>query len=384
MIRPATLAVLAALTCLLAGNAEAQAPSPYQAIVDAAVANSGFNGVALVGQRAQAWMVDARGTADAAGRRPMQPDTLFEVGSVSKWVAAIVVLHLVDRGTLDLDAPILRYLPDYRHDTGAQLTLRQLLRHASGVPNGVNAARQADPAMRAVELDQMEAVRRYASGDLAFAPGTQWDYAHANWIIVKAIVERATGKDYARLVDEILVRPLRLRHSGLVKEARARPPGMAASYATLVPTPVPKESLMPRYMAMAGGYYASAPDLLALMDGALGGDAILSAASRRALTTVTMPAQHYALGGRTRVATIAGCARETAWQDGSNAGYRVLARRVLADGHSVVIMTNASFDYQALDALGTALLDASYPAPRTGQPCPPPADPPRVPERAMP
>lgn len=52
--------------------------------------------------------------------------------------------------------------------------------------------------------------------------------------------------------------------------------------------------------------------------------------------------------------------REAAWEDGSNAGFRVLARRVLADGHSVIIMTNASFDYAALGALGDALMEATY------------------------
>lgn len=346
------------------GRAANAPPTSYQAIVDAAVAQSGFNGVALVGQGARVVMVDARGVADASRHAPLTRDTIHEVGSISKWVAAIVVLHLVDRGVLDLDAPVARYLPDYRADNGARLTLRYLMSHASGVANGVNAARQANPAIRAIELDQMDAVRRYASGDLAFAPGTQWDYSHANWLIVKAVVERTTGKDYARLVDDILVRPLGLRHSGIIAGASTRPPGMAASYATLVPEPVIKESLMPRYMAMAGGYYASAPDLLALMDGVLGGDRILKPASRTALTTVIMPDQHYALGGRTRMAMIAGRMREAAWQDGSNAGFRVLARRVLADGHSVVVMTNASFDYKALDALGTALLDASYGPPQ--------------------
>jgi D-alanyl-D-alanine carboxypeptidase len=363
---PKRLAILSVLLCPLLGpllyplhsHAADPPPSPYRAIVDTAVAQSGFNGVVLVGQGPRVVMAEARGVADAATRTPATPDTIYEVGSISKWVAAIVVLHLADRGVLDIDAPIARYLPDYRADNGMRLTLRYLMSHSSGVPNGVNAARQADPAMRAIELDQMDAVRRYASGDLAFAPGAQWDYSHANWLIVKAVVERVTGKDYARLVDDILVRPLGLRHSGII--AGARPAGMAVSYAALVPQPVAKESLMPRYMAMAGGYYASAPDLLALMDGVLGGDRILKPASRAALTTVIMPDQHYALGGRTRVAMIAGRHRAASWQDGSNAGFRVLARRVLADGHSVIVMTNASFDYKALDALGTALLDASY------------------------
>jgi len=348
--------LLLALSC----SRLAIAQDNYQAIIDRAVAADGFNGVALVGVGAKVVALQARGVADAEARVAMAPDSLFEVGSISKRVAAIVVLRLVDQGTLDLDAPITRYLPDYRADSGAKLTLRTLMSHSSGVPNDINAARQRDPAIRGVELDPMEAVRRYASGDLAFEPGTAWDYSHSNWILVKAVVERATGRDYARLVDDLLVRPLGLKHSGVLPGAAIKPAHLAASYAALAPAPVVKESLMPRYMAMAGGFYTSAGDLLQLMDAVFGSDRVLQPASRRALTTVSMPRQHYALGGRTRTVLIAGREREAVWDDGSNAGYRTVARRVAEDGHTVIVMTNASFDHQALGRLADALMEASY------------------------
>ncbi len=351
-------ALYGAIAGLVAFASPASAQS-YHDIADRVAEADGFNGVVLVGTGNRLDAVEGFGTAGAAFGVPMLANTRFELGSMSKWFAAIVVLKLVDQGKLDLDAPISRYLPDYRADTGAKLTLRRLMSHSSGLPNDVLKARQADPSIRGVELEQMEAVRRYANGTLAFEPGTEWDYSHSNWLVVKAVAERVSGQPYAALVDRVLVKPLKLKDTGVFHGDSSRVRGMAAGYAALTPQPQPKPNPVPDFMAMAGGFYASAPDLLKLMDAVLDGE-MLSADSRKMLMTVLMPDQHYALGGRVRTETIGGTEREAAWEDGSNGGFRMLARRVLADGHTVIVLSNASFDYQKLGDLGTALLDRTY------------------------
>jgi CubicO group peptidase (beta-lactamase class C family) len=334
------------------------AAQSYHDIADEHLRTGQFNGVVLVGTGSRIEAVEGFGSADAEHGVPMMPETRFETGSVSKWIASILILKLIDQHKLELDAPVSAYLPEYRADTGDKLTLRHLMSHSSGLPNQLLDARK-DPAVRGIELDQMEAVRRYASGDLAFAPGTAWDYSHSNWVLAKAIVERVTGRSYATLVERLLVRPLRLKGSGVYRGDSSRVQGMAAGYERLVPQPERRPNPVPDFMAMAGGFYTTAPDLLRIMDAVLDGD-FLRPASRRALTTTIMPDQHYALGGRVRVERIGGQDREAAWEDGSNGGFRMLARRVLADGHTVIVFTNAKFDYAQLGALGTELLDRSY------------------------
>ncbi|WNG22221.1 beta-lactamase family protein [Cystobacter fuscus] len=346
-----------AATLALGTRAEAE---DYREITRRFATEHGFNGVVLVGRGRHVEDVQTFGLADAEAHVPVTPRTRFEVGSISKWVASIVVLKLVDQGKLSLDAPITTYLPDYRADTGAQLTLRRLMSHSSGVPNQIIAAHKADPSIGRVELEQMEAVRRYASGDLAFQPGEAWDYSHSNWIIVKALVERVSGKSYAVLVRDFLTRPLGLKHSGIHSGDLSKVPDMARGYARLTPTPERKVSPTPDFMAMAGGYSTTAEDLLKLMDGVLDGK-VLTPASREALMTVLVPEQHYALGGRTRLEKIAGAERRVAWESGSTGGFRVLARRVLADGHTVIVMSNTSFDQAKLGELGDTLLPATYP-----------------------
>jgi CubicO group peptidase (beta-lactamase class C family) len=331
-------------------------PSSYEAVL---AAHPDFNGTIVVGRGSSILFSKAVGVADPQSQAPMALGTRFEAGSVSKWVASIAVMKMVDQGILRLDEPIRQYLPDYRADNGAKLTLRHLMSHSSGVPNDLIAARKADPLVARTELGQMEAVQRYASGDLRFAPGGAWDYSHSNWLIVKAIVERMGERPYRDVVAAWLVEPLGLRDSGLFSGESSAVPGMALAYSGPASAWQRKVNAVPDYMAMAGGFYSSAPDMLRLMDGVLNGS-ILSPASRTTLMKVQMPGQRYALGGRTQVEKIAGQLREAAWEDGSNGGFRLVARRVLADGITVVVFNNSSFDHQKLGTLASGLMDAAY------------------------
>lgn len=318
-----------------------------------------FHGVVVAGLGSKILYAQAIGQADPQAGAPLTTSTRFESGSVSKWIASIVVMKMVDLGLLKLDEPITRYLPAYRADTGAQLTLRHLLSHSSGVPNDVSAARKADRQVAYTELEQMDAVKRYASGDLAFKPGTDWDYSHSNWLIVKAVVEQSSGKSYADCLQQWVLAPLGLTESGLFSGESSAVPGMAVAYSAPNPPFERKVNAIPGYMAMAGGFYASAPDMLRLMDGVLGGQ-ILSPAARQVLMRVQMPKQRYALGGRTQVELIAGQMREAAWEDGSNGGFRLVARRVLADGQSVIVMNHTSYPHQKVGHVASALMEVSY------------------------
>jgi len=318
-----------------------------------------FNGTVVVGRGSTILFSRAAGLADPQSKARLELGTRFEAGSVSKWIASIIVMKLVDQGILRLDEPIKQYLPDYRADNGARLTLRHLMCHSSGVPNELIAARKADPAVARTELGQMEAVHRYASADLRFAPGSEWDYSHSNWLIVKAVVERMSGQSYRDCVADWLTQPLDLRDSGLFRGESSAVPGMALAYSGPPAAWQRKVNAVPDYMAMAGGFYSSALDMLRLMDGVLSGS-VLTPASRAMLMKVQMPGQRYALGGRTQVEVIAGEAREAAWEDGSNGGFRLVARRVLADGVTVIVFNNSSFDHQKLGTLASGLMEVAY------------------------
>lgn len=338
---------------MMAGPAVAEC-SRCDEIVAAAEAK-GFSGIVLVGRDGSIDFMHTSGLARSAPDLPNQMNTRFPTGSLAKWVASIVVMKLVERGQLALDAPIADYLPDYPHDAARRVTLRMLLSHSSGIPNDVDAAIKNDPATRALDLDDAEAIRRFASSPLAFEPGTQWDYSHANWIVLKGIVERVTARSYASLVRAFIVEPLGLQGSGTFSGMTRDVPGMASGFRDDAPFDRPQ----PSFFLMAGGYYTTAPDLLAVFDGLFSGK-LLSPEGVRILMTVVRPPQSYALGGRTKVLDVAGTARAVAWEYGSDGAYRVLGWRVIADGHTVILMNNTSYDHEAIGDMAGRLLDASY------------------------
>jgi len=315
-----------------------------------------FQGVVLAGIKDKLVYVEAFGIANFEGKVPMTASTRFEGGSISKWIASVVVLHQVDRGRLLLDAPISTYLPEFRRDNGSRLTLAHLMTHRSGVPNDIVAALRRDPALAEQELSQDEAVRQYASGDLQAQVGTTWDYSHSNWLLVKDVLEHAAGKPYEQLARELLWDPLRLRNSGIYHGLSIAIPGMAQSYRHVADgLPPLYPSVMPSFFTMAGGFYTTAPDLLHLMHAVVQGN-VLSGKARALLFTTRVPETHYALGGRIRQRTLRGRQEEVVWEDGSNKGFRMLAVRVRRTGETVIIANNTSCNEQAMSDLADDIL----------------------------
>ncbi len=332
-------------------------PSAVTRLVDDFVARQAFSGVVLVARGDSVVALRASGDADAERGVRTTIDTRYELGSIAKWIASVVVLKLAEQGKVALDAPITTYLPEYRRDTGARLTLHHLLTHTSGIPNDVVAALRADSTLARASLPAADAVRRYASGDLQFAPGARFDYAHANWLVVRAIVERVTGRPYADVVQATLWTPLGLAHAGTFAGDFAQVTGAARGYAALAPAPRRRVVFMPDFMAASGGSYASARDLLALLHAVYGG-AVLSPASLAALNRVHVPGEDYAYGSRVRMRTPDGRATRVAWHAGSNGAFKTLAARTLDDGWTVIVLGNASPDQGAMAALADDVLRA--------------------------
>lgn len=348
---------IASLLLLLSGSAAATCGS-CQVVADKAAAG-GFDGVVLVSDGQGTVFRAAYGKARVAPDVALDTATAFPTGSFSKWVTSIVVMRLVEQGILSLDQPVSHYLPDYPKASGDKVTLLHLLTHSSGIPNDIDKAIKSDPATRDLTLNTATAIHRFASSPLAFEPGTQWDYSHSNWIVLKGVIERATGRSYDDLVRSFLTEPLALRHSGVFSGMPGDIPGMATGFKGAPSTTSRLDKKLPPFMTLAGGYYTSADDMLSLLDALFSGR-ILKAESVRTLMRVVRPQQSYALGGRTKVLEVAGKPRTVAWEYGSDGAYRVLAWRVIDDGHTVVLMNHTSYDHMKIGDLATALLGASY------------------------
>ncbi len=321
--------------------------------VDAFLKTQPFQGVVLIGKAGRPVYSRTVGFAEIETRRPAALDTPYVIASISKWLTSTAVLKLVEAGKLDLDASISTYLPDYRADTGAKIKLRHLLANVSGVPNGFSAWTKAnpDPDLFRKTFTTLEAVKLWCSGDLAFEPGSQFDYALTNWVIVTAIVEAVTGKSYADAMSEIVMRPL-----GLVRTSPVDPPGVAVSYRTLEPLVRQSNERFP-FFAASGGYCSTAGDLLRAAHAIFDGQ-VLTPARKKDLLTVAWPDQDYALGGRVKTLFADGMPRVFAWETGRAAGYRSVLGHRFDDQTTVVLLNNTSITQKAMDEFAYALFGA--------------------------
>lgn len=144
----------------------------------------------------------AAGTAELRGKQAVTPDTLFQIGSVTKVFTATLVLQLVDRGLVDLDEPVGTYLPEAAANPAfAEVTVRHLLSHCNGIDGDLFADVGSGP----------DAVARLAETLFAatplFTPGTLYSYSNAGFVLAGRLVEVVTGTPYADAV-KALVAPL--------------------------------------------------------------------------------------------------------------------------------------------------------------------------------
>lgn len=139
---------------------------------------------------------------------PVGPDTLFQIGSITKTCTGVALLRLADQGRVDLDAEVRRYLPDVRLPSGTEtVTVRDLVTHAAGWLPQVftDYGRGADALPRYVAaLHQLPVL---------VPSGTLYNYGASHFALAGYLIQRLTGITYEYAMQDLLLRPLGLRHS---------------------------------------------------------------------------------------------------------------------------------------------------------------------------
>ncbi|MFW6197809.1 MAG: serine hydrolase domain-containing protein [Myxococcota bacterium] len=165
---------------------------------------------------------------DADGTRlsepePMTPDHVFDLASVTKVMATtFAVMLLVDRGTLDLDAPVGQYLPAFEGGAKDRVTLRHLLTHGGGLPQWVPVYFHA--------RDRAEAEAYVARHPLAFPVGEERRYSDLGFMLLGYVVERVSGRRLDRFVEEELYAPLGLASTAFLPREKGLGPSAATSH----------------------------------------------------------------------------------------------------------------------------------------------------------
>lgn len=202
-----------------------------KAIVQAMVDKKETAGVVtLVARHGKVVQLDAQGLMDIEAGKPMQPDTIFRIYSMTKPITTIAAILLWEEGRFQLDDPVAKYLPELKglrvhagkgNETVAaqrEMTIRDLMRHTSGLTYGVFGNTPVDQLYKEKQVldpdsSLAEMVKKIGKLPLLHQPGTQFHYSVSTDVLGR-LVEVVSGKPLDEFFQERIFRPLDMKDTG--------------------------------------------------------------------------------------------------------------------------------------------------------------------------
>ena len=323
-----------------------------------------FNGSVLVAENGKVIYKKGLGLAQMEWKIPNTTDTKFRLGSITKQFTSALVLQLVDQGKVKLDAKISEYLPSYRKDIGDKVTVHQLLNHTSGIPSYTGLPGFFNDVSRnPYTVDEF--VKKYASNNLEFEPGSKFSYNNSGYFLLGAIIEKVTGQTYEQALKERILDPLGMKNTGYDHHATIIEK-RASGYQKVANGYVNAPYLDMSIPYAAGSMYSTVEDLY-LWDQALYTDKVVSAASKELMYKPTLG--DYAYGWvitKAKLGTGSETVPKIAHGGGIN-GFNTVIVRFPEQKHLIVMLDNTSQggNLDRLErALTNILFNQPYEAPR--------------------
>jgi CubicO group peptidase (beta-lactamase class C family) len=298
-----------------------------QAFADQRAAAGHFSGVVLLARGDRTLLAKAYGDADRDARRANRVDTPFNVASLGKMFTGVAVARLVQRGVLDYDAPVGRYLPGFPNaDIARKVTIHHLLTHTSGIPDLPDALFADPPASLGGY------VAFFAGAKLEFEPGAQRSYSNAGFVLLGLLLEHATGHPF-----EDVLRAEAFAPSGMHGGFRfADTPGAAIGYTREAEGEAWRantDAIAPR-SGPHGGQLVSAPDLVRFFSALREGRLLPRPAAETMLAPRLGAPTAYAFG------TIDFATDRLVGHSGGDAGASADAYTYWNSGYTIVVLSN--------------------------------------------
>ena len=224
------------------------------------------------------------GMADVAKKEPITPATKFRIGSVSKQFTAAAILKLAEQGKLSLDDSLAKYYPDF--PGAADITLRQLLTHTSGVHSYTEKPGVFQRVPEFIEPAKL--IEWFRDDKPDFAPGKGFHYSNSGYFLAGEIVGKVSGKPLGDYLRETFFEPLAMKDTGIYVNA-SPPAGMARGYAVADDKVEPALDWDMSWAGGAGAIYSTVGDLYRWNEGLFGGRVLSEATFKAATTPVVLP-----------------------------------------------------------------------------------------------
>jgi CubicO group peptidase (beta-lactamase class C family) len=303
------------------------------------------------------------GVRDASGD-PVTADTLFQAASISKPITALAALRMVDAGKLNLDANVNHYLrswkiPNNRFTARQKVTLRELLSHTAGITvAGFSGYRAGTPLPSLLQTLNGTPPANNAPIRVDTVPGTKWRYSGGGYVIVRQLLEDASGEPFGELLRKSVFEP-----SGMTQSTFQQPLGPGSRANVAVPYDVnghPVSTGAAIYPELApDGLWTTPSDLSRYaiqVQRALAGASGTLISKRTARLMLTPVLNHYGLG------VIVGDDPEHPWftHNGGNYGF-ICVFVAYVNGDGAVIMSDGDSGELEIDLIRSIAQEYHWP-----------------------
>jgi CubicO group peptidase (beta-lactamase class C family) len=290
-------------------------------------------GVTLVARKGRVAHLEAHGVMDTESRKPMSRDAVFRIASMTKPVAGVAIMMMLEEGKLRLTDPVSKYIPQFKDMKVAvaqptegrasatngqtpvpgappptprfytvpaerEITIRDLLTHTSGLVSGPMSNSDARKVARTPTETLAEYIPRLGSTPLEFQPGTRWAYsAQAGFDTLGRIVEIVSGQNFDQFLRQRLFDPLGMKEVSFYATETLEPRMPTAYIVTpkgMQKNPNPNSMQSRVYFMGAGGLISTAEEYLKfgqmlLNGGEYNGKRILSPRTVELMAAVHIP-----------------------------------------------------------------------------------------------
>jgi D-alanyl-D-alanine carboxypeptidase len=213
----AACALLALASLAFSARVEQAGPGPNEDLakkIDAVMAGvykPGEPGAAVIVRKdGRTILREGYGMADLELGVPVEPEMVFRLGSITKQFTAVSILLLAQEGKVGLQDEITKFLPDYPTQ-GRRITVENLLTHTSGIQSYTDMSEWL-PLWRK-DFPLKELIDLFKDKPMQFEPGASWAYNNSGYILLGAIIEKASGQSYEAFLEDRIFKPLGLKQS---------------------------------------------------------------------------------------------------------------------------------------------------------------------------
>jgi len=290
-----------------------------------------FHGTVLLAKEGKVVFEKGYGMANIELGVPNTPEMKFQIGSITKQFTATAILQLQEKGLLNLDDPITKYLPEYPKETGDRISIHHLLSHTSGIPNYTDMPDLM--ANKALPVSVDELLSTFQDKPLDFEPGEKYKYSNSGYVVLGAIIEAVSGKTYEDYLQENILEPLKMDNSGYDHRDRIMK-NRAAGYTQDEKGELRNADFVHMSAPFAAGALYSTVDDMLIWDQALYTEKILKKSSLEKMFTPVK--DNYGYGWVIEE----NFGRKQIWHNGGIDGFHTTFNRWVDDNLCVVVFSN--------------------------------------------